>query len=217
MSDPSARPERAASSRPESRVDAKRVFDVAVAGGLLGVLSPVLVIVAALIKRDDPSGPVLFTQERVGRGGIPFRIHKFRTMRPDAPGLQVTSDGDPRVTRVGAVLRKTKLDELPQLWDVFVGRMSLVGPRPEVPKYVALWPEQERTLILSVRPGITDPASVRWRNESEELAEAPDPEAHYIQVLLPQKAAMYADYVRTRSFWGDVRVLLHTAAAVGRG
>ena len=197
-------------------VDAKRAFDVAVAAGMLAVLSPALAVIAVLIKRDDPAGPVLFTQERVGLGGLPFRIHKFRTMRPGAPGLQVTSDGDPRVTRVGAVLRKTKLDELPQLWDVLVGRMSLVGPRPEVPKYVALWPAQHREVILSVRPGITDPASVRWRNESEELAQAPDPEAHYVEVLLPQKAAMYAEYVRTRSFWGDVLVLFRTAVAVGR-
>jgi lipopolysaccharide/colanic/teichoic acid biosynthesis glycosyltransferase len=202
---------------PATRLDAKRAFDVIVSGATLAVLSPALAVIAALVKRDDPSGPVLFTQERVGRGGMPFRIHKFRTMRPDSPGLQVTSDGDPRVTRIGAILRKTKLDELPQLWDVFVGRMSLVGPRPEVPKYVGLWPEQHRDLILSVRPGITDPASVRWRNESEELAQAADPEAHYVEVLLPQKAAMYAEYVRTRSFWGDVVVLLKTAAAVGRG
>ncbi|HRC13892.1 MAG TPA: sugar transferase [Dermatophilaceae bacterium] len=198
-------------------VDAKRAFDVVVSGAMLAVLSPALVVIAALIKRDDPRGPVMFTQERVGLGGIPFRIHKFRTMRPDAPGLQVTSHGDPRVTRIGAILRKTKLDELPQLWDVLVGRMSLVGPRPEVPKYVGLWPEQHRDLILSVRPGITDPASVRWRNESEELAQAADPEAHYVEVLLPQKAAMYAEYVRTRSFWGDLVVLIRTAAAVGRG
>lgn len=202
---------------PATRLDAKRAFDVIVSGATLAVLSPALAVIAALVKRDDPSGPVLFTQERVGQGGMPFRIHKFRTMRPDSPGLQVTSDGDPRVTRIGAFLRKTKLDELPQLWDVLVGRMSLVGPRPEVPKYVGLWPEQLRDLILSVRPGITDPASVRWRNESEELAQAADPEAHYVEVLLPQKAAMYAEYVRTRSFWGDVVVLLKTAAAVGRG
>ncbi len=198
-------------------MDVKRAFDVAVSAGLLTVLAPLLAVVGALIKKDDPSGPVLFTQERVGRGGIPFRIHKFRTMRPGAPGLQVTSDGDPRVTPIGAMLRKTKLDELPQLWDVLRGRMSLVGPRPEVPRYVALWPSEQRELILSVRPGITDPASVHWRNESEELARAQDPEAHYVEVVLPHKAAMYAEYVQTRSFWGDVIVLLKTAAAVGRG
>ncbi|HRC19092.1 MAG TPA: sugar transferase [Phycicoccus elongatus] len=204
-------------SRRGAGVDAKRAFDVTISAGMLAVLSPAFAVIAALIKRDDPAGPVMFTQERVGLGGIPFRIHKFRTMRPGAPGLQVTSDGDPRVTRVGGILRKTKLDELPQLWDVLVGRMSLVGPRPEVPKYVALWPADERDLILSVRPGITDPASVRWRNESEELAQAPDPEAHYVEILLPQKAAMYAEYVRTRSFWGDLGVLVRTVAAVGRG
>ena len=197
--------------------DAKRIFDIGVSVGLLALFSPVLAVIAAAIKRDDPEGPVLFTQERVGRDGVLFRIHKFRTMRPDAPGLQVTSAGDPRVTRVGKILRASKLDELPQLWDVLVGSMSLVGPRPEVPKYVALWPTAERDIILSVRPGITDPASVRWRHESEELAAAADPEEHYVQVLLPEKARMYAAYVQTRSFWGDLVVLARTAVAVGRG
>ena len=193
----------------------KRVMDLLCALAL----SPLFVLtipVVAVGNLFGNRGPLFYSQDRVGHHGRVFQIHKFRTMRPGAPGLQVTSDGDPRVTRVGAVLRKTKLDELPQLWDVLVGRMSLVGPRPEVPKYVALWPAQHREVILSVRPGITDPASVRWRNESEELAQAPDPEAHYVEVLLPQKAAMYAEYVRTRSFWGDVLVLFRTAVAVGR-
>ncbi len=199
------------------RPDAKRAFDAAVSGIGLTVLSPVLAVIAALVKRDDPSGPVFFTQERIGLHGKPFRIHKFRTMRTDNAGLLVTSAGDNRITRIGAVLRKTKLDELPQLWDVLTGRMSLVGPRPEVARYVALWPAPERDLILSVRPGITDPASVRFRNESEQLATAPDPEAHYVEVLLPQKAAMYADYVRSRTFVGDLLVLVRTALAVGRG
>ncbi len=199
------------------RPDAKRTFDATVSGLGLALLSPVLAVIAVLIKRDDPSGPVFFTQERIGMHGKPFRIHKFRTMRTDNAGPLVTTAGDGRITRIGAVLRKTKLDELPQLWDVLTGRMSLVGPRPEVARYVALWPAAERELILSVRPGITDPASVRFRNESEELAQAPDPEAHYVEVLLPQKAAMYADYVRSRTFWGDLLVLVRTALAVGRG
>jgi len=195
----------------------KRFFDFLLSGGALVVLSPVFGVIAGLIKRDEPESPVLFTQERVGLHGEPFRIHKFRTMRAGASGLQVTSDSDGRITKVGRWLRKTKLDELPQLWDVARGKMSLVGPRPEVPKYAALWPEQFRAEILSVRPGITDPASIRFRNESEELAAAPDPEAHYVEVLLPQKAAMYADYARSRSFVGDVRVLWRTLVAVGRG
>ncbi len=195
----------------------KRFFDFLLSGGALVVLSPVFGVIAGLIKRDEPESPVLFTQERVGLHGEPFRIHKFRTMRAGASGLQVTSDSDGRITKVGRWLRKTKLDELPQLWDVARGKMSLVGPRPEVPKYAALWPEQFRAEILSVRPGITDPASIRFRNESEELAAAPDPEAHYVEVLLPEKAAMYADYARSRSFVGDVRVLWRTLVAVGRG
>ena len=195
----------------------KRVVDLTISGVALVVLSPVLGVVAGLIRRDEPQAPVLFTQERVGLHGEPFSIHKFRTMRAGAPGLQVTSDGDTRITRVGRVLRKTKLDELPQLWDVFRGKMSLVGPRPEVPKYVAQWPDEVRDLILSVRPGITDPASVVYRNESEELAAASDPEAHYVNVLLPRKAAMYAAYARTHSFRGDLKVLWDTAVAVVRG
>ncbi|HQK31968.1 MAG TPA: sugar transferase, partial [Phycicoccus sp.] len=185
----------------------KRAIDLAVSGIGLVLLSPVLAVVAGLIKRSEPEAPVLFTQERVGLGGEPFDIHKFRTMRSGAGGLQVTSDGDDRITRVGRVLRKTKLDELPQLWDVARGRMSLVGPRPEVSKYVAQWPAELRDEILSVRPGITDPASIRFRNESEELAAAADPEAHYVHVILPEKARMYAAYARSHSLRGDLKVL----------
>lgn len=195
----------------------KRAFDLGVSSVLLAVFSPVMALIAALIKRSEPDSPVLFTQERVGRHGRTFRIHKFRTMTAGAPGLAVTSATDARVTRVGSVLRRTKLDELPQLWDVARGEMSLVGPRPEVAHYVDLWPADSRGLILSVRPGITDPASVRFRNEQEELAAAPDPERHYIDVILPEKARMYADYVRHRSLRGDVGVLWRTVVAVGRG
>jgi lipopolysaccharide/colanic/teichoic acid biosynthesis glycosyltransferase len=194
----------------------KRAIDLAVSGICLVLLSPVLAVVAGLIKRSEPEAPVLFTQERVGLGGEPFDIHKFRTMRAGAGGLQVTSDGDDRITRVGRVLRKTKLDELPQLWDVARGRMSLVGPRPEVSKYVAQWPAELRDEILSVRPGITDPASIRFRNESEELAAAADPEAHYVHVILPEKARMYAAYARSHSLRGDLKVLWDTLVVVAR-
>lgn len=194
----------------------KRAVDLVVSGLGLAILSPVLGAIAVLIKRDEPEAPILFTQERVGRHGETFRIHKFRTMRAGAPGLQVTSDGDDRITRVGHVLRKAKLDELPQLWDVARGHMSLVGPRPEVPKYVAQWPQELSADILSVRPGITDPASIRFRNESEELAAAPDPEEHYVRVILPQKAQMYAAYARSHSFRGDLKVLWDTVVAVAR-
>lgn len=195
----------------------KRAVDVLVSGTLLLVLSPVIAISAAAVAAER-TGPILFSQERIGLHGKPFRIHKFRSMRASSGGPEVTTAGDARVTRVGAWLRKSKLDELPQLFDVLMGRMSLVGPRPEVARYVALWPQAERELILSVRPGITDPASIAFRNESELLAQADDPERYYREVLLPQKVAMYAEYVRTRSLLGDLRVLIATAwAVVARG
>ena len=191
----------------------KRAFDVAVSGVVLALLWPVLVVIAVLVRLDTP-GPALFRQERVGLGGRTFRIHKFRTLRVGPAGAQNSPAGDTRGTRVGAVLRRTKLDELPQLLDVFRGTMSLVGPRPEVPRYAALWPVEYRDGILSVRPGITDPASVAFRDEPERLAAVDDPEAFYVSVLLPEKARMYAEYVQTQSFAGDLRILARTAVAV---
>lgn len=193
----------------------KRVLDVMIAAAALLLLWPVMVIVAVAVLVDS-GGPVYFRQDRVGFGGRVFRIRKFRTLRTGPAGPLVSPSGDPRVTRVGAVLRRTKLDELPQLLDVIEGRMSLVGPRPEVPRYVALWPEDLRDVILSVRPGITDPASVAFRHESEVLAAAPDPEHFYVEVLLPEKARMYAEYVRTQSLAGDVRVIRDTLRALIR-
>lgn len=200
-------------SASSSRIDTKRVFDVVVAGLGVVVLSPVLLLVAVAVKVES-RGPVIFRQERVGRHGRTFRIHKFRSMRVGPPGPLVTPSDDPRVTRVGRILRRTKLDELPQLIDVLIGDMSIVGPRPEVPRYVELWDPGDRELILSVRPGITDPASVDLRHESERLAAAPEPETYYREVLLPEKCALYVGYVRDRSFFGDLRVLLQTAKAV---
>ncbi|MDO5629401.1 MAG: sugar transferase, partial [Mobilicoccus sp.] len=150
----------------------KRMFDVAVSAAGLVLSSPLLAGIAAAVRVDSP-GPILFRQTRVGRGGREFAIHKFRTMHVQAPGEQrvsVTAAGDPRVTRVGRVLRRTKLDELPQLWDVLRGQMSLVGPRPEVPEYVAAWDPDRALVILSVRPGITDPASLAGLDEASELA-----------------------------------------------
>ncbi len=146
---------------------AKRLFDILCAGVGLLLLSPLLLVVAAWVKLDSP-GPVMFRQERVGRFGRSFRIHKFRTMRVDAPtlGPQITIGDDARITRSGRWLRASKVDELPQLWDVLRGAMSLVGPRPEVPRYVAMYPAELRALVLSVRPGITDPASLSFRNEA---------------------------------------------------
>jgi lipopolysaccharide/colanic/teichoic acid biosynthesis glycosyltransferase len=191
----------------------KRAFDVAASVGALVVTSPVMAAVAVAVKASSP-GPMLFTQERVGRHGRPFRIHKFRTMRTEHDGVAVSGTGDPRVTPVGRVLRKTKLDELPQFFDVLVGNMSLVGPRPEVPQYVSQWPDDLRPVILSVRPGITDPGSIAFRNEADELAAAEDPEAHYVQSILPRKAAAYADYVRGQSLRGDLQILGRTVRTV---
>jgi lipopolysaccharide/colanic/teichoic acid biosynthesis glycosyltransferase len=194
----------------------KRAFDVVVAAAVLAVLWPVMLIVAVAILVDSGT-PVLFRQDRVGLTGQVFRIRKFRTLRNGPQGALVSPTDDPRITRVGAVLRRTKLDELPQLIDVVEGRMSLVGPRPEVPRYVALWPDDLRDVILSVRPGITDPASVAFRHEPQLLASAADPERYYVEVLLPEKARMYAEYVRTQSLAGDVRVIADTVLAlVGR-
>jgi lipopolysaccharide/colanic/teichoic acid biosynthesis glycosyltransferase len=187
----------------------KRAFDVGCAAAGVLVTSPVLLLVAVAVRVESP-GPVLFRQERVGRHGATFRIHKFRTMHVDAAGPAVSAQGDPRVTRVGAVLRRTKLDELPQLFDVLSGDMSMVGPRPEVPEYVELWGAEARSAILSLRPGITDPASLTFRHEGDQLARVPDPEAYYVQTLLPKKVMLYLEYVATRSFRRDLAVLLKT-------
>ena len=169
----------------------KRTLDFTAAALGLLLLSPLLLGVALLI-RIDSRGPVFFRQVRVGRYGQPFRIFKFRTMS-HAPasagtsGPQLTVAGDARITRVGALLRRTKIDELPQLIDVLRGTMSLVGPRPEVPHYVQHYPPESRERVLSVRPGITDFASLRYRNENALLARASDPEREYVDVILPSK------------------------------
>ena len=196
-------------------VDAKRGFDLVVSALLLLVTLPLSVVLAVAVRLTS-KGPAFFRQERVGLQGETFRIHKFRSMKVDHSRELVSRTGDSRVTRVGRFLRRSKLDELPQLLDVFVGHMSLVGPRPEVPKYVAMWPAESRQVILSVRPGITDPASIQLRNEADEIAAAGDPERHYIESLLPRKTAIYVDYVNGRSFSGDLAVIARTLAAVIR-
>ncbi|MEV0330731.1 sugar transferase [Micromonospora echinospora] len=190
----------------------KRLFDIVCAAVGLVLCAPLLLVIAVAIRWED-GGPVLFRQERTGRRGRPFHIHKFRSMRT-APGPEVTSDGDDRITRVGRLLRASKLDELPQLYDVLLGRMSLVGPRPEVRCYVDHWPSVARWRILSVRPGITDPASIAYRNESAELARADRPEEYYVSVVLPRKVELYVRYVETRSFFGDLLILARTVQAV---
>ena len=193
----------------------KRALDLTLATIGLIVSAPCLAVIALLVRISSP-GPVVFRQERVGRYGRPFKIHKFRTLRVEVAGPLLTASGDRRVTGVGAVLRRTKLDELPQLWDVLRGEMSLVGPRPEIPTYAALWPAAERAAILSVRPGITDPVSILFRNEAAELALAADPDQHYRTALLPRKAQLYAEYVQTRSVAGDVAILLRTLQVLCR-
>lgn len=190
---------------------AKRLFDIALAAFALALLAPVLVLIALWIKLDS-AGPVFFRQERVGRFGVPFRIHKFRTMtHAQAPGASlITIGADARITNAGHFLRRSKLDELPQLIDVLIGRMSLVGPRPEVPRYVAIYPPQLRDKVLSVRPGITDIASLEFRNESELLASASDPEREYREVVLPAKLRLAARYVDSSSLATDLRLIALT-------
>ena len=189
----------------------KRLFDLLGAAVALMLLSPLLLLLALVIKLDSP-GPVFFRQERVGRHGVPFRIHKFRTMVADAPtrGLALTVGADPRITRCGAWLRRTRLDELPQLIDVLRGTMSLVGPRPEVPEYVAHYPPALRDAALSVRPGITSPGALEFLDEAAQLARAADPQREYIDVILPRKVQLAADYAARASLGGDLRVLGRT-------
>ncbi len=196
----------------------KRLFDVLMSSLGLLMLGPSLLLIALAVKLDSP-GPVFFRQERVGRFGQPFRIHKFRTMRhePQGAGPQITVGGDARITRVGRVLRQGKLDELPQLIDAWLGTMSLVGPRPEVPRYVAHYPPAMRDKVLSVRPGITDIASIEYRDEGAVLARAADPEHAYLHEVLPHKLALAAQYVDQASVWTDVKLILRTIAVVVRG
>jgi lipopolysaccharide/colanic/teichoic acid biosynthesis glycosyltransferase len=192
---------------------AKRLFDLLVAALALALLAPLLAGIALWI-RIDSHGPVFFRQERVGRHGVPFRIHKFRTMRHDAGGLPLTVGADPRITRAGAWLRRTRLDELPQLIDVLQGTMSLVGPRPEVPRYVAHYPPGLRERALAVRPGITDPASLAFLDEAALLAAADDPEREYIERVLPRKLRCAADYAEHASLRTDIGVLWQTLRAL---
>ena len=194
----------------------KRLMDVTVSGCALLVLWPVLLLIAAAIKIDDP-GPVFYRQVRVGRGGKHFRIFKFRTMIVDADkkGLAITVGRDNRITRVGAFLRKSKLDELAQLINVFTGEMSFVGPRPEVPKYVDMYTPYQKQVLL-VRPGITDYASIAYRNENDLLAGADDPEKMYIEKIMPDKIELNMKYLREISPLADIRLILSTIVAVIR-
>jgi lipopolysaccharide/colanic/teichoic acid biosynthesis glycosyltransferase len=189
----------------------KRAFDLLGASLGLLLLSPLMLAIALAIKLDS-RGPVFFRQQRVGRYGVPFRIHKFRSMVADAPqhGPALTVGADVRITRAGRWLRRTRLDELPQLIDVLSGHMSLVGPRPELPQYVAHYPAAMRERALSVRPGITDPSSLLYLDEAEQLARAADPQREYIEVILPRKLQCAVDYALHSSLRSDVGVLWRT-------
>ena len=188
----------------------KRLFDILVSGIGLICLSPLLLIVALWIKLDSP-GPVFYRQVRVGRYNKDFRIFKFRSMRigSDKGSLVTIGGRDPRITRSGYFIRKFKIDELPQLINVLIGDMSLVGPRPEVRHYVNYWtPEQMH--VLDVQPGITDPASIKYRNENELLEKAEDPEKYYIEVIMQEKIKLYLEYAEKSSFWYDLKIIFHT-------
>lgn len=192
----------------------KRLFDVVASGIGLLILLPLFVVVAIWIKIDS-KGPVFYRQVRVGRKNRDFRLYKFRSMHPnsDKQGLITVGGRDPRVTRSGYFIRKYKLDELPQLINVFVGDMSLVGPRPEVRKYVDMYtPEQMR--VLDARPGITDLASIRYRNENELLAQASDPERYYVDVIMPDKLRINLEYVTNHTFIGDLLIIFKTVVAI---
>ena len=196
---------------------AKRVFDLVIA--LLGliVLLPVLAIVAVLVQWSSP-GPAQFRQIRVGRGGRDFVLLKFRTMTVQSDSETGSFDpGDgSRVTKLGRFLRATKLDELPQLWNVIRGDMALVGPRPEVRKWVEVNPDRW-AIVHAIRPGITDPAAILYRDEEKILANVPDPERLYREEILPRKLDLYVEYVRTRTFWADLKILGQTAIAIIAG
>lgn len=188
----------------------KRLFDILASGLGLVCLSPLFAALAVWIKLDS-RGPVFYRQVRVGRGNKDFRIFKFRSMRPDSDKLGLITVGgrDPRVTCSGYYIRKYKLDELPQLINVFIGDMSLVGPRPEVRKYVDMY-SPEQLHVLDVRPGITSLASLRYRNENEVLAKAEDPDKCYIEKVMPDKLAIDLEYVRKANLWNDIKLIFST-------
>jgi lipopolysaccharide/colanic/teichoic acid biosynthesis glycosyltransferase len=195
----------------------KRLFDIVASSVGILVLSPALCAIALLIKADS-SGPVFFRQQRIGRNAKPFLIYKFRTMRQEesGKGLQLTVSDDARITRVGAALRHFKLDELPQLINVLTGDMSVVGPRPEVPRYVDKWDDSTRSVVLSVRPGMTDLASILYRNESALLSGSDNPERKYVEEIAPAKSRLAVQYVRNQSLWLDVRIIFRTFLAILR-
>jgi lipopolysaccharide/colanic/teichoic acid biosynthesis glycosyltransferase len=194
----------------------KRVFDILVSAVGVFILAPLLILTALMVKLDSP-GPVLFKQQRMGKGFRPFWIYKFRTMRNlPARGPKITIGNDPRITRVGRFLRQTKLDELPQLINILRGEMSVVGPRPEVPHYVKLYPKEYQE-ILTIRPGLTDLASLKYRDEAALLARTENPEQEYVTRILPDKINLAKDYLQRASFFFDLHVILKTIIQLVHG
>jgi lipopolysaccharide/colanic/teichoic acid biosynthesis glycosyltransferase len=187
----------------------KRVFDFIVSALGIVIFSPLLILTALLVKVDSP-GPIFFKQQRMGKEFRPFWIYKFRTMRKSLEqGPNITIGNDPRITGIGRLLRQTKIDELPQLINILRGEMSFVGPRPEVPQYVQLY-RREYQQILAVRPGLTDLASLKYRDEAALLANAENPEEEYVRRILPDKIKLARDYIQRASFFYDLRLILET-------
>lgn len=188
----------------------KRIFDLFFAFLGIMLLLPIYLLIAIFIKLDS-KGEILYKQERIGKDGIPFYVLKFRTMVPDAfsKGALTVGSRDPRVTGVGFYLRKYKLDELPQLFNVFFGEMSFVGPRPEVKKYTDLYNENQR-VVLSVKPGITDYASIKYRNENDLLAQSSDPERLYIEEIMPEKLNLNLKYINDNNVFKDIKIIINT-------
>lgn len=194
----------------------KRVFDLFLSAIGLMILFPLFGVIATLIKLDS-KGPIFFKQERVGKDGEIFKIFKFRTMRVDGEdnGRQITVGNDIRITKIGKSIRKCKIDEFPQLINVFKGEMSLVGPRPEVPRYVGLY-DEEQVQVLLLKPGITDYASIKFRDESEILGRSIDPEKEYIEHIMPMKLSLNLKYIDRISCFEDVRIIFQTILCIIR-
>jgi len=196
----------------------KRIFDITLASIGIILLAPLFVIIAAIIKRDS-EGNVFFRQERIGKNGNKFRIFKFRSMATmqNSGSLKITVGDDIRITKIGGFLRKYKIDELPQLFNVLAGEMSIVGPRPEVEEYVNHYSPHNKNVVLSVRPGITDLASIRFRSESDILALEANPAEAYINKILPRKLRYYRFYVKKQSMILDIKIIWMTIMAVVKG
>jgi lipopolysaccharide/colanic/teichoic acid biosynthesis glycosyltransferase len=196
-------------------MDIKRLSDIIISAVTLLTLSPFLLLIGVIVRAES-SGPAVYKQTRVGKSGRPFTLFKFRSMSVSrAGGAEFTPGQKARVTRFGRILRKSKLDELPQLWNVLVGDMSIVGPRPEVPAWTKVYPERWE-IVLSVRPGITDPASIVFRDEEEILAAAADPDECYRSEILPRKLDLATEYAIRRTLLGDLKIVMRTVLAVLR-